>query len=68
MGKSTVGLAFAEPADAEGLVVELDQRFRLSLTLEKLRNLRTANCVRGMRVKAIEPAPPPEPRYRNRSS
>lgn len=68
VGKSTMGLAFAEPADAEGLVVELDQRFRLSLTLEKLKNLRSANCVRGMRVKTTEPAPPPEPRYRNRSS
>ncbi len=68
VGKSTLGLAFAEPADAEGLVVELDQRFRLSLTLEKLRNLRSANCVRGMRVKTTEPAPPPEPRYRKHSS
>ena len=68
VGKSTIGLAFAESADHEGLVVELDPRFRLSLNLEKLRNYRSENCVRGMRVKIAEPTPPPEPRFKKRFS
>ena len=67
LGRTKIGLAFAQPTESTGLVVEMDQRFRISFSADKFKDMRSHACVRGVRTKIADLEPPPEPRYRKHS-
>jgi hypothetical protein len=67
LGHTKIGLAFAEPTESTGLVVEMDQRFRISISADKFKAMRSSACVRGVRAKIADLEPPPEPKYRKHS-
>ena len=62
-GRSRVSVAFAQDGEEDGMVVQMDERFRLRLGLNDFSNWRKRTCVLGVRVKVAEPDPPPERKY-----
>ncbi|MEK9772422.1 MAG: DNA polymerase III subunit alpha [Opitutae bacterium] len=62
-GRSRVSIAFAEDGEEDGIVVQMDERFRLRLGLDDFSNWRKRTCVLGVRVKMSEPDPPAERKY-----
>ena len=62
-GRSRVSIAFAQNGEDDGLVVQMDERFRLRLSLENFSKWRNRSCVLGVRVKVTEPDPPEERKY-----
>ena len=63
VGRARVSIAFAQQGDDDGLVAQLDERFRLKLTLENFSKWRDRSCVIGVRIKVAEPDPPPERKF-----
>jgi len=66
-GATKISLAFAAEKDSDGLVVEMDERFRLPVSLRKFAAWRNHSCVRGVRVRITPPDPPVEKKYGKRS-
>ena len=62
-GRAKVSIAFAEDGEADGIVVQMDDRFRLRLGLENFSKWRIRSCVLGVRIKVAEPDPPPERKF-----
>ncbi|HAF58650.1 MAG TPA: DNA polymerase III subunit alpha, partial [Opitutae bacterium] len=54
-GRSRVSVAFAQDGEEDGMVVQMDERFRLRLGLNDFSNWRKRTCVLGVRVKVAEP-------------
>ena len=63
LGSAKVSVAFAEKEEEDGMVVQLDDRFRLKLGLESFSNWRNRPCVKGVRVRVFAPDPPVERKY-----
>lgn len=63
LGKTLIRLAFAKEDDEDGLVLELDDRFKMRMTVENFKEWRLRKPVIGARVKLRELAPPPERSY-----
>jgi DNA polymerase-3 subunit alpha len=62
-GHAQVSIAFAQKGEEEGLVVQMDDRFRLRLGVDDFLRWRERPCVSGVRVKVSEPEPPAERKY-----
>ena len=62
-GRAKVSIAFAQDGEADGMVVQMDDRFRLRLGLESFSKWRMRSCVLGVRIKVAEPDPPPERKF-----
>jgi len=65
-GRSRVSVAFAEDGAEDGMVVQLDDRFRMRISLETFKKWRNRPCVMGVRVKVLEPDPPVERKFGKR--
>jgi DNA polymerase-3 subunit alpha len=65
-GRAKVSIAFAQDGEEDGMVVQMDDRFRLRLGLENFSKWRTRSCVQGVRIKVTEPDPPPERKFGRR--
>ena len=50
-GEIRVSVAFAENGEEDGMVVQMDERFRLRLGLDNFTKWRNRSCVMGVRVK-----------------
>ena len=68
LGKTLVRLGFAKENEADGLVVEADDRFTMRLTSELFKEWRMKKPVRAARVTIKAPEPPQERTYGRRSS
>ena len=62
-GRSRVSIGFAESGAEDGMVVQMDERFRLRLGLKDFSNWRKRSCVLGVRVKLSELDPPVERKF-----
>ncbi len=62
-GRSRVSVAFAENGGEDGMVVQMDERFRLRLGLDNFSKWRNRSCVMGVRVKVSEPDLPVERKF-----
>ena len=62
-GRAKVSIAFAQDGEEDGMVVQMDDRFRLRLGLENFSKWRMRGCVLGVRIKVAEPDPPPERKF-----
>jgi DNA polymerase III subunit alpha len=67
IGSTKVSVAFAEKEEENGMVVQLDDRFRLKLGLESFSNWRNRPCVKGVRIRVFAPDPPVERKYGRRN-
>ena len=67
LGHTKIGLAFAGSMESSGLVVDIDQRFRISISADQFKKMRSIGCVQGVRAKISDLEPVPEPKYRKRS-
>jgi hypothetical protein len=65
-GRSRVSVAFAENEADDGMVVQLDDRFRMRMGLDSFKKWRSRPCVLGVRVKVLEPDPPVERKFGKR--
>ena len=63
IGSAKVSVAFAEKEDDDGMVVQLDDRFRLKLGVESFSSWRNRPCVKGVRIRVFAPDPPVERKY-----
>ena len=63
IGSAKVSVAFAEKEDEDGMVVQLDDRFRLKLGVESFSSWRNRPCVKGVRIRVFAPDPPVERKY-----
>lgn len=63
IGSAKVSVAFAEKEDDDGMVVQLDDRFRLKLGVESFSIWRNRPCVKGVRIRVFAPDPPVERKY-----
>ena len=63
IGSAKVSVAFAEKDDDDGMVVQLDDRFRLKLGVESFSIWRNRPCVKGVRIRVFAPDPPVERKY-----
>ncbi|MDC0363724.1 hypothetical protein OAN03_03030, partial [Opitutales bacterium] len=63
IGSAKVSVAFAEKEEGDGMVVQLDDRFRLKFGLESFSNWRNRPCVKGVRIRVFAPDPPVERKY-----
>lgn len=63
IGSAKVSVAFAEKEDDDGMVVQLDDRFRLKLGVESFSSWRSRPCVKGVRIRVFAPDPPVERKY-----
>ena len=63
IGSTKLSLAFAGDDEQDGLVVDMDDRFRLRPGLKKFETWRSHPCVRSVRVKVTPPDPPVERKY-----
>ena len=63
IGSAKVSVAFAEKEDEDGMVVQLDDRFRLKLGVESFSSWRSRPCVKGVRIRVFAPDPPVERKY-----
>ena len=63
IGRSRVSIALSQEDEKDGIVVQMDERFRLKLGLDDFLKWRTRSCVLGVRVKMSEPEPPPERKF-----
>jgi len=62
-GRSRVSVAFAEEGAEDGMVVQMDDRFRIRLGFENFKKWRNRPCVLGVRIKVLEPDPPVERKF-----
>ncbi len=62
-GKCKVSVAFAQDGEEDGMVVQMDDRFRLRLGLKEFSQWKTRSCVLGVRIKISEPEPPVERKF-----
>mgnify|MGYP003324340794 CR=1 FL=1 len=65
-GRARVSVAFAENGADDGMVVQLDDRFRMRVGLDSFKKWRSRPCVLGVRVKVLEPDPPVERKFGKR--
>jgi hypothetical protein len=63
IGSAKVSVAFAEKEDDDGMVVQLDDRFRLKLGVESFSSWRNRPCVKGVRIRVFAPDPPVDRKY-----
>ena len=63
IGSAKVSVAFAEKEDDDGMVVQLDDRFRLKLGVESFSSWKNRPCVKGVRIRVFAPDPPVERKY-----
>jgi DNA polymerase-3 subunit alpha len=63
IGSAKVSVAFAEKDDDDGMVVQLDDRFRLKLGVESFSSWRNRPCVKGVRIRVFAPDPPVDRKY-----
>jgi len=63
IGSAKVSVAFAEKEDEDGMVVQLDDRFRLKLGVESFSSWKNRPCVKGVRIRVFAPDPPVERKY-----
>ena len=52
-----------EDGEEDGMVVQMDERFRLRLGLKEFSQWKTRSCVLGVRIKISEPEPPVERKF-----